>query len=387
MSLLGDSRLARCSGRLFGVGKDKVGPQNVHILIAQPNMDGHRFNYVRILADHAQRFGVSVTILTTEAGRQRFLSMAPGRDDLVQVLPHSDFSLRTLKIESRRRGATNTIVPDGDRLVLELVAEIGWWGQGDLTLLIMRSQAPLGLHWAKRVFLNRAKAFVHWLSASQRSVHLLKLVSATDPRGKDSGYVGDPVTLAPDPLFLHELEMQVKQVDVERPILLVAGAISMRKSIPLLHAALARIGTVHRPVTLVLAGRQSPDVRDYLDGVSTLVQLRVLADDRELSDGELDAYITWADAVLVVHTNEGPSGILAKAVLSGTKVAAAGALTLREDAKRVESGIVWSPLNLESLSEGIARVLLHDDPSGCEIATEESFAQKLTRTRVPRVGA
>jgi glycosyltransferase involved in cell wall biosynthesis len=136
----------------------------------------------------------------------------------------------------------------------------------------------------------------------------------------------------------------------------VLGVIDARKNLDLVLDALL---AARPPATgLCLAGRLDAAARAALHSRRTAlatadVELVVVED--PLTNAEFDAFVRAVDCVVVAHSNEGSSGVLAKAASAGTRIVAAGARSLRRDCAALPDSSEWSELRPEPLARALVR--------------------------------
>ncbi|MFC7926854.1 glycosyltransferase [Microbacterium laevaniformans] len=166
-----------------------------------------------------------------------------------------------------------------------------------------------------------------------------------------------PFRWAPDPVRLQQSAHERESIRAEANQLpptkwaAVVGSITPRKNLHLVAKAIEKA----EDVGLIVAGRISDDAeklaRDSLNSLKA--SGRLIEMNRELSDSQLDSIIAEADCVVVAHSNEGPSGIVAKAAFCGTPLVLSGAKSLRRDASALGTSAVWCPLTEDSLAVSI----------------------------------
>ena len=135
------------------------------------------------------------------------------------------------------------------------------------------------------------------------------------------------------------------------------GNITDRKNLPMVAEAVARVAE-HASVGLLIAGKVEAEelarARPALDRIEAVGIVRVV--DRMLEEDELDAAVALVDCLVLAHSNEGPSGLLAKAAATGTLVLTAGARSLRADARRIPTIAAWTPLDVDRIAAALATV-------------------------------
>lgn len=348
-------------------------PQTV--LIVEPNPDGHRLYYVSLLARQAREMEATVVIATTPAApATQEWQVHLGGADYQTVLLEGPGELSEYEEIASKLAATVTVIPDADRYLPKLIWK-GWRGTGRLNVLAMRTQPQSGGRAARAVKLAIKKMLVA-LPNNRDRVTCLALRSPFAPEDRSAEHsVADPVTLNPSARFQREIE-GVIGADVRRTWFGVFGAISPRKNLPLILEALT--GLPH--VGLVVAGTIDPVVREALDpAVSTFIAEggEFIEFPGPLDDPEFDAAILAVDCVIAAHSNEGPSGVIAKATRGGKRLVLAGAQSLRRDAELLPSQARWCPLDADAMRESIKYVMNDGSVVTPPRLDESEFVRKL----------
>jgi glycosyltransferase involved in cell wall biosynthesis len=158
----------------------------------------------------------------------------------------------------------------------------------------------------------------------------------------------------------------------------VVGKIGQRKNLPIVAAAVAALDRAN--VALVVAGQIDEGILQeatpHLDRIREAGG-RVEIIDRLLTESEMDQMIMELDCVVLAHSNDGPSGILGKAVAAGTRIVAAGASTLRADCRHIGAGAEWVTMTERLLSEALARAILKPRPQSSLLASPAEFTAGL----------
>ena len=331
------------------------------VVIAEDNLSGHRYNYVRTLTEGAVRRGWEVVVLTTpQEHAARFEELQALSVEIRLAAHHSPACLAET---AERCSAHLVVVPDGDRLALRL-AFTRWTGPATLRVLVMRANAQPRKLRVQTLVAQRLRQGLFWVAERQRDVQLRYLTSAlrTD---LPLPWVQDPIQFEPTPVPSEALPDGVSWVGI-------LGAIDERKNVPEVYAAVREARDER--CGLLLAGRLSSDVRAMVDQLPPDIPVYVI--DRHLSNGELDAFVAAVSVVVVAHSNESPSGIMGKAVAAGTRILAAGAKTLREDCSLIGPGAVWVPLSAEDLAAGLKIALEQPRPQPRPVGSE-AFIERL----------
>lgn len=319
------------------------------------NVGGHRLAYVKHVVEYCNRQGYRAVVGLPESAAAspefaEHLSDPFLRFDLVTVEP----TYSGLMSLSRHARADVTVATDGDAAIGQLLRAGRWRGHGRLSILVMREAAQSGSA-LRRAVVSRAKLW------SRRVVRLMpnvrvSVLKATHWRGEAS----EPVTR--DPTVLTATASSVAGfsamagLDSDRYWFGVVGAISPRKNLPLIADAIRSLGP---DVGLLVAGNLTVDarneVREHL-WVEDLELPKLVVIDRLLTDEELDSAIVACNCVVLAHTNEGPSGVLGKAIAANTSIVAAGAESLRRDVAGLGSRAIWVPLERDALVAALSDI-------------------------------
>lgn len=348
-------------------------------LLAEKNPAGHRLAYVRLLAEEALRRsnGVHIVLPPQAPASIEFETHLAHLRGQVELHIMEDFSFINLVALSKRLGATRTVVTDGDALALQVVKRGGWFGAGRLSLLIMREFAQGESSRAKLWVKNWAKRFVYRCAASCRSVDLAVLKSALWA-GKSSFRVAlDPAWLSCTSLDVEDIRSKW-ELDDSIYWFAVLGAITDRKNVPLVVQSLASLPGAN--IGLVVAGKIDPSVRKAIYESALLMSTggkTAKVFDGVLTDTDLDAAVSAVDCLVLAHSNEGPSGLLAKAAIAGTNIVAAGATSLQEDVVAFGEAAQWCPLQSDSLAQALSNAMAMGQRSVSRSGTTSSFLDAL----------
>jgi glycosyltransferase involved in cell wall biosynthesis len=333
------------------------------VFIFEPDSRGHRFYFVRVLADALLAKGRRPILITSrgamESGQAKeFLAGLPASFEVQET---SATALRAVSSRAQRDGVTQVVVPDGDRHLVSTLLRIGR-RLPRVTVLVMR-EPKLSLsqpmpsaarQWLKLISMHALRA--------RASAQVVVLKSSVWKGRSLFPVAQDPVTLAAsleDVRRIHDLW----DLDPARRWFAVVGAITPRKNLPLIAEAFAR--TASEGSGLLIGG--AVEEGEMVRALPHLTEAerrggRVVVKDRMLTDVELDAAIAAVDCVILAHSNEGPSGIFGKAVMSGTRLVTAGAISLRQDAAAAPEHAAWCELTVDSLSLEMTRAAQRPRP-------------------------
>ncbi|MHC1560651.1 glycosyltransferase [Actinomycetospora sp. C-140] len=332
--------------------------------VVEINPFGHRLNYVRLLLEHLPPTERLLLVPPAVADSAEFSEHLGDLDLDLVVLAAGDHTTAVPEAfdVATARGAGHLVIPEADKAVLPVLRVLlrGALGRSRprrprVTLLLMRTALPGG---PERATLGMALKPV--LVAVLRRLPAVRVRFLTDAFGVVTARRGFPgVRPVRDPVTRPD----VRSVDTRTGSssrIGVVGVISARKNVPVLVRA-----AVRRPdVTVVLAGRCEPDVRDFLatdpDAASLRAGGRLAVDDRLLDDTEFDATLRSMDAVAVLHDNDAPSGIVAEACARGVPV--------------VGPDRGWIATVLEATGCGVAARV--DDPDAVAVAVGRVLADR-----------
>jgi glycosyltransferase involved in cell wall biosynthesis len=138
----------------------------------------------------------------------------------------------------------------------------------------------------------------------------------------------------------------------------VLGSITARKN-PILVAGAVAALPPEASAFLLVAGSIQPQLANDIASSEICAQLghRLILQDSYLDDDTLDRYLAASDCLVLAYSNEGASGLLAKAVVAGVPVLTAGPRSLATDVAALGTGRSCS-LNVEDLTQAMALALI-----------------------------
>lgn len=349
------------------------------ILIAEPNHSGHRLYYVRLIVDEVVARG-DVAIVGVGSGAtsseewQLHLQKMASRLEVVQC---ESVTRRVVAELAASTFADHVIVPDGDAIISEIGRSRKWAPHATLTALLMREHGQPSRVPGMALLKTNAKRLLVASANSVRGVHVRVLKSSLWAGKVSPRTLRDPVSLAASGDELRKAAAQWA-LDSGRYWFGIVGAITQRKNISAVaNALIARGGG---PLGLVIAGKFSPEVASQIAVLIDELQehgVAVRIHDRLLSDLELDSMVAAVDCVVLAHSNEGSSGIMGKAAVLGTRVAAAGARSLQVDCAALPHLAAWAPLSEPELSSLLAHCAGLQRPAAVPNLLSREFASAL----------
>jgi len=363
--------------------KKEAGEMNVdsptgQILIVEPNASGHHFYYVRLLVERAlqKSRNCSVVLLTTEEskGSRQFQIHLSDFPELRTVsLEPKDFSLSNLSGNQVVRESTQVTFPDSDKVLVQLA--IGRWKvPAPTTFLVMRPDGePRTIKGLGRV-IGLAKLILITLCNLRAKIKVFGLKSPIAVRKTPIPWISDPITLNDTETKVEEFKRDFARLP---PLFWIGvfGYVNPRKNLDLVISAISD----RQDFGLLIAGTLNPEVQRSLS-----VHLEDLADRGRLivipgplDDASLDSAIASVDIVVAAHSNDGPSGIVAKAAALGKPLAMAGAKSLRTDAKHLGLQARWTKLDSHLIYESLELLSKSGPFEPIAVASQMDFVRKL----------
>lgn len=322
-------------------------------LVVDPDHTGHHFQSVSFVVEQAAPLG-PVVLLTSRGAQasEEFAAHlgaqhAAGRLAVVEAVqgtvpPTADVARAVADVCRERGDVGHVLVMDGDQPLKRwwLVAPRAFRGlprRPRVTFMLTRYPARLALTdrtgWRLRV----PKATLALVAMARRCLHRVVGFSGRDDVG--SGVVvrriGDP-----NDCTAHARDRARWRAELGLPaqerLVGVFGLVSERRNAPMILEAILREGLDAR---LVVAGALTPEVQAWVDGLGAEAAARLLVHDGYLDNPTLDRYIAAMDAIPLLLTNNGPSGIMGKAESAGVPVVTAGSVVRAREARALGAGV------------------------------------------------
>jgi hypothetical protein len=292
----------------------------------------------------------------------------------IRVTELVDFSVANIRTEVPRDAAVPTVFVEADTWLVPLILRTPRW-PGRTSLVIMRSGATspgwrgMGIFMAKRL----AR-----LAARNLTDHRPYELTSQSDTPLNKWEIRDPVEFEADhsltEAYRHQWSLQAPGAKYWVGVL---GAIGGRKNVDVVASAISGLGDEFGLVVAGVAEREESEVQTWLRPLSnTGLSVR---EARLLSDVELDSMLLALDAIVLAHSNEGPSGIFAKAVAAGVPVVTAGAESLRSDSSRFPDLAEHVSLDPMSIGDGISRAVRRKPRGRGTPRGAEQFAGKLVQ--------
>ena len=353
-------------------------------ILVEPYPGGHRSQAVANVAAVAARTG-DVLVLTSKGASedptfQEYLGHTdhPVEECFSSLYPSTMEVAR--EIASRADRHTTVVVMDADQALKR------WWYAAPLAFgvrrrprvvfMLTRYPAKLALTdwvgWKLRV----PKALLALVAMCTGSLHRVAGFA-----GRDDMTQGWIVKRTRDPAICtaHSQDRAALReelgLDPDRRIVGIFGGVSERKYPDLVWDALQ---TRKIEADLLLAGGLSDGVAAWVEATPGSSQSSIVLRPGFLSNEVLDKLVAAADVVALAMTNNGPSGIMGKALAAGVPVVTAGSEVRAQETRATGAGET-ADFNAESIGAAIERALQVDAlrPSTVPPATAEEFAERI----------
>jgi len=204
-------------------------------------------------------------------------------------------------------------------------------------------------------------------------------------------YLPDPVQLKNTPSIKPEQLRQRLEIQSNRKIFLLFGALDGRKGIDQLLEAVALLSNeVCTKICLVLAGGTHPNeqarIRDQIGKTCANKSVQIVEDYRFIPEAEVPAYFQLADVVLAPYQRHvGMSGILLLAAAAGKPVLSSNYGLMGELVRRYQLGIAIDSSSSEGIAKALSRSLNEapetwGDRAQMKRFVEQNSVEQYTRT-------
>jgi hypothetical protein len=361
------------------------------VLVVEERWSGHLLVFVRLIASYSLSMGDQVFLAVGRSVPET----AEYRENLSDLnVPTAVFEgpLTGARLErlASNVGADLVVVPHGDELGTRLGASL-YRVRCPLVLLIMRDPrwerptppARRARNLLKLLFLRRAD-----LRQNVNLVWLRHFGYSGPDRYVVDPYVGDGSV---EEIRVAGLALRARLSLTDSTFwFLITGAITDRKNVRLIALALSRLQRARpeRTFGLALIG---PHRTTYPIDAQSLRALTggsfpIVNDDRLLSNFEMNAVISGADAVVMAYDTHSPNSTMLKARVLGTRLVVAGPPSLRAFARDMGFSSVVH-VELKALAEAMQRESCTPPPPPCpSVPDGDAFALGLlsyaeTRTK------
>jgi hypothetical protein len=345
-------------------------------IIVEPHPIGHRFEHVAWIARVALARGDEVELLTSVGARARdefttFLGDVPieVHESIDGWFPRPKAVGRALLDLHRQEPIATVVLLDADQALKR------WWLEAPTALRGRRGPKTVMLlmRFPQHVSLMDRPAVAMWVAkvglsaltrASRAADSIVYLVGRHEGRpGRLLGQVRDPAICTAHARDRAALRDKY-ELPLDRRLVGIIGDLSIRKCLPMVAEATRLAGD---DVDLLLAGKMTDDMREWLDALPSADRARIHARLGFLPDEDLDAYVAMSDVISLALLNPGPSGIQGKALVAGVPTVSAGSRLRERESSTHDTG-VHVDLDASSFAHGIRRML---DRGGEPLATPD----------------
>ncbi|HJQ43221.1 MAG TPA: glycosyltransferase [Jatrophihabitantaceae bacterium] len=364
-------------------------------IIVEPNASGHRFEAVANVARLASRTGEVYLLTSVDAAQgdefEAYLSDLQLKVDTVfdEAEPPTRAIVEALAAGYADSDVGTVVLMDADQSLKR------WWVTAPRRLRRMRSRPRIVFMLTRYPAKLAITDWFGWLlRSSKATLALLAMASGSLHRvagfaGRDDMSRGWLVKRTRDPAVCvaHSRDRVRLRHDLglpsDRRLVGIFGGVSERKHPQLVHAAALAAGD---DADLLLAGSVAPEVAAWIDSLSAADRARLIVRDGFHPNELLDQLVASVDVVATAMTNNGPSGIMGKALAAGVPVVSAGSLVRARELAVTGNGAA-AELTVSSFADALRRVLDHpsDEPwqSSVPLPTGERFAAALLGVDLP----
>jgi hypothetical protein len=332
------------------------------IVIVEPEFSGHHFYFVSLLVRHflARHRDFQVTLLTSKDALDspEFGMHLSGYPINVRTFANELENLDELQSLPEIKSAATVYFPYGDPWLLQMFKG-SWRLEVPCNALVIRCDPQVNSTPGLGQILALVKKSIMMLTNTRKNVSISGLKSSLQKKTFPIKWIDDPVTIEVDEQQL--LLMRTKIAERGPKIWIgVYGHISNRKNLDLILQSVLN----NSNWGLIVSGKIDDDV--YSNCQEMLNQLflqgRLVLETGPTTDSQFNANIMASDYVAVAHSTEGPSAVFMKAIHLKRKALAAGAKSLKKEARHAGPGAIWTKLTISDVSNGFER-LAHMEPS------------------------
>lgn len=355
-------------------------------LLVEPDPGGHRFQAVANVAQLAAQHG-DVVVLTSRGATaddafRVYLAGAPVRAEEVfdEIYPPTAQMVAAVAERCRSQDVRTVVVMDADQ-------SLKWWWRYAPRAFRGLSRRPRVIFFLTRypARLRITDSFGWKLRVAKATLALAAMATGSLHRvagfaGREDLSRGWLVKRARDPEICgaHSRDRAALRAEfglpADRSLVGIFGLISERKNARLIWEAMQLAGL---DADLLLAGSVQPEVQAWIASLPEDQQAHIRLFDGFLPNDVLDKLVAAVDVAPIALTNNGPSGIMGKALAAGVPVVSAGSRVRARELVATGAGEL-ADLEPASLGAAISRVLSRDpsQPRTRSVppATAEEFA-------------
>lgn len=362
-------------------------------ILIEPNPGGHRAQVIAAVASVAAR--TSDVLVLTSRGATEDVTFKEYVGHLgLRVEERFDVALPTPR-EIAREVATwcrsedvdKVLMLDADKTLLrwwlDAPRELGLRRRPRVIFMLTRYPARLKLtDWFGWWRLRVPKAVLALAAMASGSLHRVVGYAGRDDmaRGWIVKRVRDLAVCSAHSRDRAKLRAELG-LPADRRLVGVFGGIYERKNSKLIWEAMEKKSI---DADLLLAGPVSPEVAAWAATIEPTERGRLIVRDGFLSSEELDKLVASVDVVPLIMTNNGPSGIMGKALVAEVPVVTAGSVVRARELVAADLGEV-AEIDVDSIGAAIERTLARDPAAPrrntVPPATAEEYAETILGVR------
>ncbi|MEO6884810.1 MAG: hypothetical protein ABI232_00795 [Jatrophihabitantaceae bacterium] len=334
-------------------------------LIVEPDPGGHRFQFVHHVATLAGETDDVVLFTSAGAGASDEFRMYLSDEQFAVVecfdtiRPPTDEIARITAEYSRAHDVSVILVMDADQALKR------WWRVArpafrDVSpkpqIVFMLTRYPARVSVFDRIgWMHRAaKSGLALLAFATGMLNRIGCLAGRDDM--DKGWI---IKRIRDPALCtaHSRDrIAIRDrfgLPQDRQLIGIFGVINDRKNVPMVAEAVLACGS---GTDLLLAGSVEADVTEWIAAQPESTRNRILVHAGFLPNDELDQLIAASDVAAVAQNNNGPSGIMGKAVAAGVPVLASGSRVKARELRALDAG-VDTKLTAAAIAVGLRTLL------------------------------
>lgn len=340
---------------------------------------GHHLPYLRLIWQQASASGLKVVAALPSAAKESkelALHLAPTQQNLELVFVDDPVSPKSTAQLAREVGASQVIVPNGDRFMMKLaIAPLLPRGITYTTLIMQDPRWEIGA--TRKLHLKaRLKLTLAFCASARRRVKVVWLRGPGYRGSSTERYVNDPVIPGSGD-GASRVSRELAALDPEKYWFAMIGVTNWWKNPELVLDALAEVAS--DKVGLLIAGPISPSLAPAIMQQVDQLQasgITVVVLDTHITNGEMNDAVRAADCVVVAYSTHAPPSSIGKVGAYGSRVIVAGSKTLQAHAEFLSDRAIRCDLNKRSIAAAM-RSAISSPPTTGRLSVPDHFASVL----------
>jgi len=354
------------------------------VAIWEPDPDGHRMVYVRILLDRCRVLGHSALLLTSLAAAHDSQTALHLPAD-VEVSP-CDVRTPSESVKAAvHHGASLLVIPSGDDKLLGLL--LSRLPVPTTTLMMARPEWTRSGPFSRARGRRAAKTLVVRMLGLKRNVRILSLAPSAPLERLGQMEVADPVLINRPVHWYHAHRSDfraARSMASEMTWIGLVGGVSDHKNPQLVMRAVLRAGEhTSQRLGFAILGPISPNVASQVRDMAEILRaarIPVIIDATRRSNETINEDVAALDILVCAYSSHSPNSTTAKAHYLGTKVVGAGSAEFLSNGNAFWTA-VSSSLTPSDLSNALYVACSESPPRPSSPPPQEEFADRLLGRR------